>query len=117
MAAGSKDLDTPVFTFFPEHADLRTPAKDRITLAHLLTMSSELVWDEYSSYSDPANSERLMDDSPDPYRYVLERALATTPGQFFNYSGGATRRSSRRSRKRHPARRSTHWRKRHCSIR
>src|SRR5438045_2690072 len=42
------NLDTPVFSFFPEYDDLRTPEKDRTTLRHLLTMSSGLAWDETS---------------------------------------------------------------------
>ncbi len=31
------DINTPVFDYFPEHRDLRTPENERITLAHLLT--------------------------------------------------------------------------------
>ena len=35
-------VDEPVFKYFPEYADLRTPEKDRITIRHLLTMSAGL---------------------------------------------------------------------------
>jgi len=81
-------LDTPVFTYFAEHEDLRSSAKDRITLAHLLTMSAGLAWDERGAWDGPTNDERLMDESADPYRYVLERDPAVPPGRFFDYCGG-----------------------------
>jgi CubicO group peptidase (beta-lactamase class C family) len=83
-------IDEPMFKFFPEHADLRTPAKDRILIRHLLTMSAGLAWNETIPYSNPANSERRMTDAPNPYRYILEQRLADPPGERFNYSGGAT---------------------------
>lgn len=83
-------IDEPVFKFFPEHADLRTPEKDRILLRHLLTMSAGLAWNETIPYSNPTNSERRMTDAPNPYRYILARRLADPPGARFNYSGGAT---------------------------
>ena len=38
-----KDVDAPVFSFFPEYADLRTPQKDKITVRDLLTMSAGFV--------------------------------------------------------------------------
>jgi CubicO group peptidase (beta-lactamase class C family) len=82
-------LDTPVFTYFPEHDDLRSSAKDRITLAHLLTMSAGFAWDERGAWDSPGNNERLMDQAADPYRYVLEQDLATAPGQAYDYCGGA----------------------------
>jgi len=107
------DIDTPVFTYFPEHADLRTPEKVRITLAHLLTMSAGLVWNESLPWGDPANNERRMDDAADPYRYALEQPVATPPGQFYNYCG-LRRRSSRAWFKGHRARRSMSWRERNC---
>jgi CubicO group peptidase (beta-lactamase class C family) len=84
-----KDLDAPVFSFFPEYADLRTPEKDRITLRHLLTMSAGLAWDESLPYSNPANSESRMYEARDPYRYVLERPVADPPGEVYNYCTGA----------------------------
>jgi CubicO group peptidase (beta-lactamase class C family) len=84
------NIDEPVFRFFPEHADLRTPEKDRILVRHLLTMSAGLAWNEKIPYSNPANSEVRMIRAPEPYRYVLEQAAIEPPGTQFNYSGGAT---------------------------
>ena len=85
-----KDLDTPVFSYFPEHADLRTPEKDRLTVRHLLTMSAGFAWNENLPYSNPANSERLMTMAKDRVRFILEQPLAAPPGTVYNYSGGAT---------------------------
>ena len=83
-------IDQPVFAFFPERAALRTPAKERITLRHLLTMSSGIAWDESIPYTSPRNGESLMISATDPYRYVLEQPLADEPGKRWNYSGGST---------------------------
>lgn len=86
-----KDIDTPVFSFFPEYADLRSDEKDRVTLRHLLTMSAGFAWTDPSmSYGNPANTEGLMIRAPDPYRYLLEQPLATPPGQSYNYNSGET---------------------------
>ncbi len=85
-----KDIDAPVLSLLPQYADLRSPETDRITLRHLLTMSSGLAWSEDLPYSDPRNSERLMSDAPDPYRYVLEQPFAAAPGERWVYSGGST---------------------------
>ncbi len=82
-------IDQPVLSFFPEYADLRTPEKDRITLRHLLTMSAGLRWNE-DNYDDPNNSEILMDDAPDHYRFVLEQPVVAPAGQVYNYNGGGT---------------------------
>ena len=84
-----KDLDTPIFSFFPEYADLRTPEKDRITLRHLLSMTSGLDWPERAiSINNPANIVRQARIAPDPYRAVLERSVEAAPGTAWNYNGG-----------------------------
>ncbi|HJU17837.1 MAG TPA: serine hydrolase domain-containing protein [Stellaceae bacterium] len=68
-----EDLDEGVFSYFPEHSDLKTLDKERISLRHLLTMSAGLAWNESLPYSNPANSERRMIDAPDRCRFVLEQ--------------------------------------------
>jgi CubicO group peptidase (beta-lactamase class C family) len=83
------DIDTPVFTYFPEYNDVRTPEKEQIRLTHLLTMSAGLVWNERLPWNDPTNNERQMDEAGDPYRYALAQPVARSPGQVYNYCGAA----------------------------
>src|SRR5438105_1835620 len=84
-----KNLDAPIFSFFPEYSDLRTPEKDRITLRHLLSMTSGLDWPERAISSfNPGNILRWGYIAPDPYRFVLERSVEVTPGTAWNYNGG-----------------------------
>jgi CubicO group peptidase (beta-lactamase class C family) len=83
------DLDAPIMSFFPEYADLRTPDKDRITLRHLLTMTSGLGWPERAISLD--NSDNIVQQgwrAYDPYRFVLARPVETTPGTAWNYNSG-----------------------------
>ncbi len=83
-------LDQSLIEFFPEHADLATPDKRRITLRHALTMTAGLKWDESGSASDANNDEIGMNRSADPIRFVLSRPLVAEPGAEFNYNGGLT---------------------------
>jgi CubicO group peptidase (beta-lactamase class C family) len=80
-------LETPVFSYFPEYADLRTPEKDRINVRHLLTMSDGLEWHEFVP---PFDSVMEMRRSVDPYRYILGRPVAIPAGRTFNYNSGST---------------------------
>jgi CubicO group peptidase (beta-lactamase class C family) len=83
------DLDAPVFSFFPEYGDLRTPEKDRMTLRHLLTMSSGLAWEENSvAFTNPSNSYSQMEIAPRADHFVLAQPLAAQPGEVFNYNTG-----------------------------
>lgn len=84
------NIDQSVFTFLPQYAALRTSAKERITLRHLLTMSLGIAWNQNMPYSDALNSEHRMTLAPDPYRYVLELPLVEDPGKVWNYSSGST---------------------------
>lgn len=39
-------VNDPIFSFFPELSDLRSPEKERIQLSHALSMSMGLEWVE-----------------------------------------------------------------------
>jgi CubicO group peptidase (beta-lactamase class C family) len=76
---------------FPEYPDLgEGPARARLTIEHVLTMTLGLDWDESLPYTDPANSEIAMELAPDRYRYVLGRPFVEEAGTRWHYSGGAT---------------------------
>ncbi|WP_158219763.1 serine hydrolase [Ideonella sp. A 288] len=84
-------LDKPVFDFFPEHADLATPERRAITLAHLLDMTTGWAWDEWNvPYGQLANSETRMALALNRDRHLLDLPLAHPPGSTWTYCGGAT---------------------------
>ena len=83
--------ETPLFSAFPEYPDLAAaPDRNRLTVRHVLTMTLGTEWNEDVPYTDPANSEILMERAPDRYRFILERPKVTEPGKQWIYSGGAT---------------------------
>lgn len=80
-----QSLDQPIRDFLRQDYGSLLNNKSDITLRHLLTMSSGISWDEstLTGYTD-------WENSADPTRYVLERALLTTPGMQYNYNSGAS---------------------------
>ena len=84
-------LDAPVLDSFPALTDLAKDERRRnIRIAHVLSMTMGLDWNEDLPYTDPRNSEIAMERSADRYRYVLEQPIVLPPGQKWRYSGGAT---------------------------
>lgn len=84
-------LDQSLVSFLPQYADLSNdPVRQRITVAHALSMQLGLEWDESFPYADARNSEIAMEKAPDRCRFVLERPFVDEPGTRWNYSGGAT---------------------------
>ena len=84
-------LDTPLLKYFDvakvKNVDAR---KRRITLRHVLTMTTGLDWNEEVAYDDPKNDSSLMEASDDWVQYVIDRPMAQEPGKVFNYSSGVS---------------------------
>lgn len=85
-----KSLDQPVVQWFPEYPELDTPERRRVTLGHVLSMTSGFEWNEEVPYNDPRNDEIRMTRDSQPLRYALSRPFAVDPGSDFNYNGGLT---------------------------
>jgi CubicO group peptidase (beta-lactamase class C family) len=83
-------VNEPIFSFFPELSNLRSPEKDRIQLVHTLTMSMGLKWVEATpATGDYNNDEARMHMAWDPCRYVLGLPVTAPAGQEFFYNTGA----------------------------
>jgi CubicO group peptidase (beta-lactamase class C family) len=77
---------------FPQDDDLaKEPGRERLTMAHVLSMTLGREWDELTyPYGDPRNSEDKMEAAPDRYRYILSLPTVQEPGVQWTYCGGAT---------------------------
>lgn len=81
-----------VFDYLPDHQYLKASGKERITIEHLLTMTSGLKWDEWgASLSSETNDiVGIWFQDKDPITFILEKPLINNPGTTFTYSGGNT---------------------------
>lgn len=85
-----KDVNQSVFDFFPEYEEYKTGDRAKLTIEHLLSMSSGIRWNEDVPYDNPENSEVAMGKSGAPMEYVLSQPMDTVPGAFWKYNGGTT---------------------------
>jgi len=84
-------LDTPVLQWFdPAQVKNVDARKRRMTLRHLLTMTSGLDWNEDLPYADPRNAAALMEATRDWVAFVINRPMAHEPGTHFAYSSGVS---------------------------
>lgn len=94
LAAGKvPPPDAPLYEQFPEYEDLveADPRRRERTIAHALSMTLALQWDEILiPYSDPKNDEIGIEMAKDRYRFILERPVIGEPGKHWLYCGGAT---------------------------
>ena len=89
-----ESVNQSIFDYLPEHQHLKTNGKDKITIEHLLTMTSGLQWDEWGAPLSSTDNDAVgiwfaQFQDKDPITYVLERQLVDEPGTSFTYSGGS----------------------------
>jgi CubicO group peptidase (beta-lactamase class C family) len=84
---------TPVYALFPEYATLANPdaRKQRMTLEHLMTMTSGFDCDENGNDDATGNEDKMQMQTaqPDWYRFMLDVRLVAAPGDSFAYCSGA----------------------------
>jgi len=77
---GRLDVDTPIVEFFPQCSATHDPEKRRITLEHVLTMTSGLPTDDDFAFNDSAE---MVDRK-------LGLPLESKPGETFAYNNNGT---------------------------
>lgn len=83
------NVNEKIFTYLDNYSDLINEDKDKITIEHLLTMTSGLEWNEWDVTPEQQNNDIMqLNSSPDPVRYVLAKPIVSEPGTSFYYSGG-----------------------------
>jgi CubicO group peptidase (beta-lactamase class C family) len=86
-----KDVNEKVYSFFPEYSHLNNEERDRISLEHLLTMTSGLEWNEMDVTVDTRNYENDLIQLfmvSDPIEYILAKPVVAEAGTRWYYSGG-----------------------------
>lgn len=78
-----KSLDEPVHTFIPE---FKSGGRDKITIRHLLMMSSGLDWEESAKNPLSENAESYY--GTDLYGLVTRQHAIEKPGVRFEYQSG-----------------------------
>jgi CubicO group peptidase (beta-lactamase class C family) len=84
-------VDAKVMPYFAGFEVKPDPRRDRMSLRHVLTMTTGIRWDESSvDYTDPKNNCAEMEAREDWIQYVLDQPMAQEPGEKFEYNSGAT---------------------------
>lgn len=78
-----ESLDNPVADYLPEYFGNASPDKKKITIRHMLTMTSGLDWTEDST-------EIQVEEASNWVQAILGRSLVSVPGATYNYSSGNT---------------------------
>ncbi len=78
-------LDQQLGEFLKAPEYIITPDKARITIRHLLTMSSGFAWNEMNSVNEYNN----WISADNQVQYLLNRPLVNVPGTVFNYNTAA----------------------------
>jgi CubicO group peptidase (beta-lactamase class C family) len=84
---------TPVYALFRGYSSFAhpDPRKQRMTVEHLMTMTSGFDCDENNNDDAPGNEDKMQSQTgqPDWYKFMLDQPLAAAPGDAFAYCSGA----------------------------
>lgn len=83
-----KNENDSIFKYLPYHKGLNTDGKDRITIRHMLTMSSGLQWNEWDVAVSEEQDVMKFNQSGNPIAYLLSKPLVAAPGTRYYYNGG-----------------------------
>lgn len=84
-----ESTDSKLYELLPQFSQhFKDTGKRKITLKHIMTMTSGLEWNEQVSYNDPRNSEWQMVESEDWMYYVASQPIREEPGTRFYYNTG-----------------------------
>jgi CubicO group peptidase (beta-lactamase class C family) len=85
-----KNVNQSIFDYLPGYESYKMDGKEKITIEHLLTMTSGLNWEEWKISLGSIENDQIAiwfyEDGP--INYVLRKPLVAAPGTRFNYSGG-----------------------------
>lgn len=85
-----KSVDSEVYILIPEFSkSIKDTKFKKITLKHIMTMTSGIDWNERVSYNNPRNDEYQMVETDNWMKFVLSKPVATEPGTLFNYNTGS----------------------------
>ncbi len=83
-----KSIDDPIFNYLTDYQEYKTIENEKITIRELLTMSSNIAWDEDVPHGTSANDETQMERSGNPIKYVLNRPMKTSAASAWKYNSG-----------------------------
>lgn len=86
-------VDAPMLDFFSQagNPEQHNPEQRPITVAHLLSMTAGVEWDEWlASYGSEANSVRKFAVLDEPVSAFLNLKVVEPPGNTFDYCTGCT---------------------------
>jgi len=86
-----KNAEQSIYSYFPDYkSEFDKPAKRKIKIEHILTLTSGFNWSERQyPYSDQRNNEYHQVRSDDWIGYVLEQPMRDEPGTRWEYNTGS----------------------------
>jgi len=82
-------VDDKIFKYLDSYSYLKNEENDKITIKHLLTMTSGLEWNEWDVSVSESNHDIVQfNNSLNPVLYLLSKPVVSEPGTRFYYNGG-----------------------------